>query len=203
MNTDVLETAVIGASYAGKSTLCNAIDYRPINNVYTSTIGIDYIMKKINNDVSIGLWDLAGIEKFTNIVSHYVKISIQAVFCYSSENYQSYLDMVDKYEYYKKTDCLKNKPIFVVATKIDSNKSKLDYKKWSRDFVHYNNLTFIATSSYSTEGLEELAHILADKRKFIDKKKLVSLDIDEFEPLIPLILEEKPPKYIGYLRCCI
>lgn len=194
MNKDILKIAVIGASYVGKSTLCYALSNRPISGEYTSTIGIDYILNRVSNNVSIGFWDLAGLERFTSIVSIYVKSSNQAIFCYSAESYQSYLDMIDKYEFYKTHNYLDNKPIFVVATKIESKNAHPEYKEWCKNFIQQNNFQFIPTSSYTGKGLDDLTNTL------VGTTKCTLIDLHIPEASFPIIIK-KEPKSQKYFRC--
>jgi Ras-related protein Rab-6A len=197
MSTNIIKTAIIGASYVGKSTLCYAIADRPIYREYTSTIGVDYILKRVNKDISIGFWDLAGQERFATIITSYIQNSKQVVFCYNSESYESYTYMIDKYNFYNSHNYLDGKPIIVVATKIESKQAHPEYKKWSEDFVHQNKYPFVATSSYNKEGLENLIYVLAGEKQF------ESFYIENLNKSIPIILEKKSPKLKSYFRCCI
>lgn len=197
MTTNVIKTAVIGASYVGKSTLCYAITDRPFDGEYTSTIGVDYILRRVNKDISIGFWDLAGQERFATIIISYIQNSQQAIFCYSSESYESYIDMIYKYNYYNNHNYLEDKPVVIVATKIDSKQAHPEYKKWSDDFVNENKFPFVATSSYTRKGLEDLVNVIAGK------KQTESVYIEDSNQSLPIIVEEPPPKHISYFRCCM
>ena len=202
MTTDVLKTALIGDSFVGKSTLCYAIVDRPINREYTSTIGVDYIVKIVSNDVYIGFWDLAGLDRFATIISSYVKNSKQVIFCYSAESYQSYVNMINKYEFYKTNNYLDDKPIFVVATKIESRKAHYNYQTWSEDFVNINNFPFIPISSYTGEGLEKLTRALVDKKQFLSINFDAPDTVSKIEPSSEVIIANNSPKCRNCFGCC-
>ena len=139
-------------------------------------------MKRVSNDVYIGFWDLAGLDRFATIISSYVKNSKQVIFCYSAESYQSYVNMINKYEFYKTHNYLDDKPIFVVATKIESRKAHHNYQTWSEDFV---NFTFIPISSYTGEGLE---------KQFLSINFDAPDTVSKIEPSSEVIIANNSPK---------
>lgn len=203
MSTNVLKTAVVGKNFVGKSSLCKAIAGRTINSEYTSTIGVDYIVKHIE-DTPIGFWDLAGLERFNSITTSYIKSSSIIIFCYSATDYDTYTEMIKKYNFYKDLKYLKNKRILIVVTKIDSENVKSDYEKWPEYFLKETGYPFVKTSSYKKIGLKEVVNTCLGK----DNHNINTENITENTLLI------KPSQFIEPIyknyysvyesfRCCI
>lgn len=203
MSTNVLKTAVVGKNFVGKSSLCKAITGRTINSEYTSTIGVDYIVKHIE-DTSLGFWDLAGLERFHSITTRYIKSSPIIIFCYSATDYDTYTEMIKKYNFYRDINYLKNKHIIIVATKIDSQKVKSDYEKWPEYFLEQTGYPFVKTSAYKKIGLKELVKVCLGKDNH-------NINIENITENTLLIKPSKiiEPIYRTYynayesFRCCI
>jgi Ras-related protein Rab-7A len=161
MFKNVIKVAVIGTDNTGKSCLCNAIAGRKLEKEYISTIGVDFIVNHIarkNYIISLGLWDLAGLDRFSSITIQYVNSSSVLLYCYSSEKLDTFTKMVSKYYEHKNYGYLQDKHIIIVVTKTDSNKTKTGYEKWGQDFAEKHYHPFIKTSSYTNEGIKELTN---------------------------------------------
>ena len=182
MSKNVLKTAVVGKNFVGKSSLCNAISGRTIDNEYTSTIGIDYIVKHNIGNKSLGFWDLTGLERFGTITASYIRRSHVVLFCYSATDFVTYTKMVEKYLLYKKLKYLKNKRIVIVVTKIDSEYAISDYDKWPKDFLKETGYPFVKTSSYEKIGLNEVVNACLGKDDDIQLKG--NIDYKDYIPFI-------------------
>lgn len=181
-----LKVAVSGANNVGKSCLCNAITGRHIEKEYSCTIGVDLVIKHIDN-VSLQLWDLAGMDRFKSIILYYIKNSSVVIFCYSSESYESFIKIMNQYINYKNDGFLEDKHIIIVATMTDSKKAINGFEEWGETFAKNKGFPFIKTSAYTNEGVEEL------------KEACVTI-LDTLES--PLIYIRKPKK-INNLCCLI
>lgn len=119
---------------------------------------VKHVMRKHDN-VSLHFWDLAGLDRFQNIIISYIKDSSVIIFCYSSEDYQSFLKIMDRYRQYKNCGHLKNKHIIIVATKADSKKAIDGFEEWGETFAKNKGYPFIKTSAYTKEGVDELSEM--------------------------------------------
>jgi small GTP-binding protein len=161
MYKNAIKIAVIGSENTGKSGLCNAIADKTIEKDYFSTIGIDFIVKYIDRSygtMSISLWDLSGLDRFSDIVVPYISSSSILLYCYSCESFYTFKKMVSKYNKYKFTHNNKN-IIVIVATKIDSDKKIKNFEKWGKEFANTHSLPFIQTSAYTKDGIQDITEI--------------------------------------------
>ncbi len=190
MKRNVLKTAVIGPSFAGKTALCQALSDRTIDREYISTIGVDYIITYKKGNINLALWDLAGLDRFESIIGSYIKESPLLIFCYSAESYESYYQMVYRYEIWKKRKYIENKRVIIVATKIDSNYANVNYQDWPKNFLEETGYTFVKTSANSKIGIQELF----DECTKIPESKQVYNET---------IFEKDLYKRSKYLSCCL
>ena len=157
---DVIKVCVMGYEYVGKTSLCNAICGIQISSGYTPTIGIDCVVKyiHINNDyIKIFMWDLSGQSRFDNVVKLYAKSGDVLMFCYSCEDYKSFLKMIYTHDNVVRSN---NKYIVIVATKIDSKNCRPNYAKWGKEYADLHDYLFVKTSSTTTHGIDNLIHII-------------------------------------------
>jgi len=113
MTCTQIKISVIGAECTGKTVLCNAITDGKIESEYIPTIGIDCIVK-YTSEKKLFLWDLAGAQRFEDIITFYIKSVDVLLFCYSSESYESFLKMRNKHDVF--LEQIKDQHIIIVAT---------------------------------------------------------------------------------------
>lgn len=191
----VLKIVMIGNTYVGKSDLCHSIVNREPEIDYISTIGVDFFCKILDKNktrLKLNIWDLSGAERFSSICSSYVKQNDILVFCYSSEDINSFFEMVDRYKKYLYIICEHKKALIVVATKIDSSKANPEYKIWGKQFAKEIGGSFVQTSTKDQETITEL---IDECFKLYNK---IFKPVEE-----KLKKEEKLPeiKYISNHRC--
>jgi len=156
MSKNVLKISVAGKSFVGKSSLCNVIADRKIDIEYIPTIGVDCIIYYNIGTTSLTFCDFGGVDRFTSIISSYIRTSQVLLLCYSANDYDSYIDVMNKYRMYKNLKCTLNNRIILVVTKIDAKDILLDYDKWPENFIKDTGCPFVKTSSYNKIGIEEL-----------------------------------------------
>ena len=165
--TNVSKVVLVGKELSGKSTLCNAIDYREISKEYIETIGVNLVIKRLKdkagNQLQLHLWDTAGNARFDKITDTYIKSSPIILFCYSSDDIKSFHYMVERYEKYKQ---YKNKRFIFVMCKSDlKNKFHLAEKS-GRDLANMEKSQFIKTSSFTNYGIDEIINsIISNDQK--------------------------------------
>jgi small GTP-binding protein len=189
----VLKTALIGTNYVGKSCLCYAITGRIIEKEYSSTIGIDFIVKHVfrqNDTIALSLWDLSGLDRFRYIVGSYIRDSSVLIYCYSAESYDSFRKMLWKYEEYKNLGYSTNKHIIIVVTKIDSKKTFTYFETLGEEFAKKHGYPFIKTSSYNKEGIQDLINTC-----------ITIIPITIIKPPEPLIIQKY--KYCNIYKCSL
>lgn len=185
-----LKIAVSGTNYTGKSCLCSAITGRAIEKEYSCTIGVDLMTKHINDNISLYFWDLAGVDRFQRIIFSYIRDSSIIIFCYSSESYDSFRKISDRYLRYKKCKQFDDKHIIIVATKSDSTKAIDGFEEWGETFAKNHGFPFVKTSAYTNEGVEELTELC------------ITDDIVSIQTQLPII-KLKTVKHWKLLSCCL
>jgi small GTP-binding protein len=162
MKINVLKTAIIGPSFVGKTVLCQALTDRTIDREYTSTIGVDYLVKYNKRMPNLSLWDLAGLERFQSIIGSYIRESAILVFCYSAESVESFYKMKEMYNKWKKCQYVQNKRVIIVITKTDSKRANINCEDWVEEFASEHCYPIVKTSSFNGNGIKELYNILID-----------------------------------------
>ena len=108
---DVLvKTVIIGEAGVGKSSFCKKLTTGEFSELYSSTIGVDFFIKYslINGKVfKLQLWDTAGQEKFSNIVTSYFRNAKLIILMYDLNDPNSLTKIkkwYNKIDYYCKED---------------------------------------------------------------------------------------------------
>ena len=159
-NNNNIKVVVVGDSYVGKTSLCNAMIGKEFVREYVRTIGIDYKVKRVEG---ICIWDLSGDKNFKFMFETFVMSSGVILFCYSAEDYNSFVEMKKMYEDYLLKRCLKDKKIIIIVTKVDSEGCYIDYEKDGKIFSEINGHVFLKTSSKNKYGIKELEDNLFSK----------------------------------------
>ena len=159
---------LIGDYNTGKTAITDRFINNNYDNVYGSTIGVEYGTKIINvNDTSVKIciWDTSGQERFKAITESYMRDVTCAIIVFDLTNKQTFyntqcwLDKVRKYN--------KNVTIILVGAKLDKfyqvkvNQTDID------NFIVKNDLHYFETSSKNNVNINELfnfsASIIIDK----------------------------------------
>lgn len=159
----MIKVVVVGDSYVGKTSLCNAIIGKEFVREYVRTIGIDYKAKRVDDVYSMCMWDLSGDKNFKFMFETFVMSNQFILFCYSAEDYNSFVEMKEMYEDYLIKSCLKDKKIIIIVTKVDSEGCYIDYEKDGKIFSEINGHLFLKTSSKNRYGIKELEDNLVSK----------------------------------------
>ena len=103
MESYKISSIVLGDSGSGKSSLLNKFmsdTYSP--DTCTPTIGVDFFMRRLLSyhntiNIKIQLWDTAGLERFRSITEQYVRNVSVVYIVYDVTNYESFLNVRDKW----------------------------------------------------------------------------------------------------------
>ena len=86
---------ILGTRKSGKSSLMNRYIGRELSDIYTSTIGADIKVRKIEiNSIlyKIKIWDTSAKRKYSFLHTKYCDVSI-VVLCYDITNRHSFLNL--------------------------------------------------------------------------------------------------------------
>lgn len=169
-NNNVLkiEVAVVGHTFTGKSTLCYTLSGRTISMTYDTTIGIDLISTNFDNNgipFKLLLWDMSGNEIFSYIIDDYIKKMSVVLYCYSANEYMSFVKMKQRYKLDKENGRLVDKHIVISMCKCESIDRFNNLDKLGQEFCKKHGYDFIPTSSTKKIGLVELMSALTKKEQ--------------------------------------
>ena len=120
MFNNSIKLILLGDSNVGKTQIC--YKYTKEHQIYIpeSTIGVEFYFKLVSlygHKYKINIWDTAGQERFKSLVKIYFKDSDAAIIVFditSLESFKSLQYWLDVFQNNRP-----NKPVFIVANKID------------------------------------------------------------------------------------
>ncbi len=159
----IYKIIVVGDSGVGKSSILLRYTEDIYVEDYTSTIGVDFILKNIvldNKKIKIQLWDTAGQERFKSITTSYYKNAngIIVVYDVSNPSYNNILKWLNEIKKHNPN----NLSILIVGNKIDKisiSQLKLE-KKQLYDFLNNNYdgdiVDIIYTSAKQSKNINDV-----------------------------------------------
>ncbi|MEN2496975.1 MAG: ras GTPase [Marteilia pararefringens] len=155
----LLKFLIIGDAGVGKSSLL----FKYVDDVYRAdyraTIGVDFKMKMIHIDgkkYKLQIWDTAGSERLSKIVSPYFRGCHGVIVAYDTTNRDSFNSLEYWYNQIS-ANSNTNPQKILVGTKIDKIKEKTVYDSEARQFANLNNSSFFLTSAKDESGNVEVA----------------------------------------------
>jgi Ras-related protein Rab-11A len=149
----------VGETGAGKTSFANRLVDNDFSYLYESTIGVDFRckMKTLDNNTVIKshIWDTAGQEKFTSIITNYYKGIAGAIIVFDVTKRASF----DRVEFWRKeiakyrnsTDPM---VILIVANKIDRLDRVISTRE-AREYALKHNFLFAESSCKDNINVEE------------------------------------------------
>lgn len=92
-----LKVITIGDAGVGKTALTNRFTNNTFG-IHGMTIGVDFAIKRYSDGGKIQIWDTAGQESFRSISRSYYRGADAALICFSLNDEQSFLKIMDWYE---------------------------------------------------------------------------------------------------------
>ena len=84
----------VGDSFSGKTSLLSVLaDANSFSDIYTSTIGVDFVAIKTNiigKKIKLQVWDTAGQENFAPLIKSYYKDIVGAIIVFDVANRSSF-----------------------------------------------------------------------------------------------------------------
>lgn len=163
MDTDMydhlLKVIVVGDSSVGKSCMLSRFVDKCYDNVYNSTIGVDFKLKHIVADgkhIKLQIWDTAGQDRFKTIISSYYRGAGVALLVFDLGNKDSFKNLDKWYQEVKDMGSC-NTTILLVGCKCDTKRAVTDneIKEWT---AQHGGMTYSKCSSLTGEGVEEVFH---------------------------------------------
>lgn len=158
----IFKIILIGNSNTGKTSLINRYINNTFDDKYMCTVGVDFMMKKIqidNIDLKLQIWDTAGMEKYKQITTSYYRGAQVAVVVFDLTCHHTF-EAVKKWIDDFLMICNKNiKPIIaLVGNKCDlANERKVTQEEIDKFMkINSNSYTYIEASAKSGVNVEEL-----------------------------------------------
>ena len=183
MNDDsVYKVLILGDSSVGKTCFLLKYTDKVFNEVYMSTIGLDYRLKtltlKCGKKVKLQIWDTAGQDRFRTITKNYYKGAHGIILIYDVTNTDTY-DNVENWISQIKEEASPNVVIYLVGNKVDMEDKRKVTTEEGQKVADENNLPFIETSAKSDINVNETFDNLVEKMDSVfsnlEKKDSVSI----------------------------
>ena len=166
----------LGDQSVGKTSIMNRFLNDTFVEEYQATIGLDFQSKTVDiNETNINflLYDIAGKEKFRNLIPIYARDTNIYVFIYEITNKESFVHIenwLEEITIVNKLDCI----LVLIGNKKDLENNRAVTLKEGEDFAKEKGFIFSEVSSKTGEGINDLFYnkLFNEmiKKKFIIKK---------------------------------
>jgi len=203
----LLKVLVIGELGAGKTSIIKRYVHKFFSQHYRATIGVDFALKVLQWDeksvVRLQLWDIAGQERFGNMLRVYYKDAMGAFIVYDVTRTSTF-EAVAKWK--KDLDSKVTQPngdpipCILLGNKCDCEREGvLSDTKYLDQFVSENGFVCrFDTSAKENIGIDEAANALVEKMLKISLGEEVKKDKNIIELGKPNSLE----KSTSNSKCC-
>ena len=166
IDDSVYKVLILGDSSVGKTCFLLKYTDKVFNEVYMSTIGLDYRLKtltlKNGKKVKLQIWDTAGQDRFRTITKNYYKGANGIILIYDVTNTETY-DNVENWISQIKEEASPNVVIYLVGNKVDMEDKRKVSTEEGQKIADDNNLPFIETSAKSDININETFDNLVEK----------------------------------------
>ena len=175
----------LGDGSVGKSTIlhqyCKKNDIKNIS----STIGIDYLTKYLDNNIILQLWDCAGQERFHSIIDSYYRSANYIVLVFDLNDIET-LQNIDKYWMNiinKKYDSIDYPKIYLVGNKCDINYNKeilYDIKLLKEKY----NMAYFELSGIHNKNVHKLLDSIINDIMNTNKDIIIDILDNDYNPQV-------------------
>lgn len=183
-----IKLILLGDSGVGKTSLIKRKEVNTFNNLYTSTIGVDFtsFTKTINKTfIRVHIWDTGGQEKFKGIIKSYFRDVDGVLLVYDITNKKSFNNLniwsVDL-DYFGIND-----NVILVGCKAESEKNREVPYELATNFAENNNFLFKECSAKNNINIEELFNEIIEqiysniKNNMKKNNSKIYLEYDNYE----------------------
>jgi len=181
MEYELIKIIVLGDAGVGKSTMLLRFEKNIYSNTFSSTIGVEFSIKKIQIDekkYKIHLWDLAGSEIYRCIVNTYYRTGQGIILAFDITNYKSFenlkLWLINIYKYGKE-----NAVLFIVGLKNDLEDLRKVPYAMAKDFADSLDIEYHEASSKDNNNIENMfTKLIKNIQVEIDKDNEINTEIN-------------------------
>jgi small GTP-binding protein len=192
-----IKLLMIGDSNVGKTSILNKYVTNKFTDEFTTTIGIDFHIKRItvnNKIVKLQLWDTAGQERFRAVTIGYFRGAQGAVVVYDVTNRESF-NNIKKWIKDIDKNCYKDIVIFLVGNKIDEIDNREVSTEEGKELSEEYNINHYECSAKTGKNIEELYFNIAT---IISKKIIEEQNLNK---PVPIVLQPEIKKERKWLSC--
>ena len=185
-----IKLLMIGDSNVGKTSILNKYVTNKFTDEFTTTIGIDFHIKRISvNDkiVKLQLWDTAGQERFRSVTIGYFRGAQGALVVYDVTNRESFNNIKKWMEDIDK-NCYNGIIIFLVGNKIDEIQNREVSIEEGKELGKKYKISYFECSAKTGKNIEELYFNIAT---IISKKIIEEQNLNK---PVPIVLQSEVKK---------
>jgi Ras-related protein Rab-7A len=155
---------IIGDLNVGKTSMINRYVYNTFSERYKATIGVDLFKKDLkykNNNVSLQLWDTAGVERFQAVTPSFYRGSDACVLVFDLTNNKSFENLeqwIDEFLIYSNPHDPDTFPFIILGNKSDLldpndvNNTIINRSRIER-FCKMKNIKYFSVSAKNNENI--------------------------------------------------
>ena len=184
----MLKLILIGDSAVGKTSLIQRYVMNKFDSVYKSTIGCDFLAKTVfvqKVEYNLQIWDTAGHERFSSMTTSYYRGSDGAVIVFDVTNTNSFNNVENWIDEYKKAMHGRDVPIIICGNKVDLH-NRMISAETARTWCSNRNYSYIETSAATSQGVRDL--FMEVVKVIVDNKSDTKVD-DILRP-VPVNLQK-------------
>ena len=172
VNEDIVNIMTLGISSVGKTSFIFRFTENTFQNIFISTIGIDYKVKIIeieNIKYKLIFYDTAGQEKFKSVAPNLIKKAHGIIIMYDITNkssFDSIPDIIKNIKGEKGNDF----PMILIGNKIDLEPDREIKKEEGKDLASKNGIEFFEISNKEGINIQEAGFAIVNK--ILEKRKI-------------------------------
>ena len=183
---------IIGDQNVGKSSITLRGAKNLFNEVYTPTVGFEFITfnVRINEQiVKLQIWDTCGQERYRSLISSFYRNSCLAIIVYSIDSQNSF-ESVEEWIDEIKSQTNPNIKIFLIGNKVDLESQRCVDKDIAEQISKEHNLDFfMETSAKTGENAQKLFVVAA--KILVDEYRKYQNESDREKSSVTLTTENK------------
>lgn len=160
-----LKMIVLGDPCTGKTSFVTHLRDGVFNNLYSSTIGVDFIKLNLHHNsksYKIFLWDTAGQEKFDFLLPLYYRNLSGLIAFYDITENKSFYNIHKWIDKFRRINSNDNIPIIIVGNKTDMDKDRVVSYNQLITFANKNNYLYTECSVKNNTNLENIFYKMID-----------------------------------------
>ena len=171
VNEDIINIMTLGISSVGKTSFIFRFTENTFQNLFISTIGIDYKVKIIeieNIKYKLIFYDTAGQEKFKSVAPNLIKKAHGIIIMYDITNKSSFISIPDIIKNIKEEKG-NDFPMILIGNKIDLEPDREIKKEEGKDLASKNGIEFFEISNKEGINVQEAGFAIVNK--ILEKRK--------------------------------